>query len=142
MSKIADIMSKTVSHIRVLENTKSVLYKSIGCHPKEGLPQPGSVSFNGKFIKGFYSKVTSSSSRFAEMWAVRSGIVFARDNGWICNVIFETDFHVLFSMLKTGYTNFTLLLLLLNEIMNPLNLGSFTSPICYSSRETNNVFLC
>jgi ribonuclease HI len=91
---------------------------------------------HGRLIKGFFSKVSSSSSLFAEMWALHSGILVARDLG-LNRVVFETDSLTLFNMVKKGHTNFTPLILLLKDISILLHRTDWTSSICFSPRETN-----
>lgn len=88
--------------------------------------------------------MTSSSSLFAKMWALRSGVALAHDIG--CrNVMFVIDSHVLFNMVKSGYTSFIRLLLLLKEILALLDQKDWTFGLVHyvtPPRKQVDVLIC
>ncbi|GAU24535.1 hypothetical protein TSUD_156480 [Trifolium subterraneum] len=74
------------------------------------------LDHNFPFIEGFFSKVSSSSSLFANMWVLHSGIILVQDLG-IQDIIFETDSVTIYNAVKKGHINYNPLLLLLKEVI-------------------------
>jgi len=87
-------------------------------------------------MKGFYCKLSSSSSIFAEAWALRSGIHLACDLG-VKDIVFQTDILGIFHMVTKGHATYTSLILMLNEIHTLLHSRDWACSICFAPREAN-----